>query len=119
MSTDDQPRSPYFDRNRAARGETILDEYGPALRSETIPCVTEQWNHPFPADQPFARAKGDAVVGECTVCGLAVRAVRFAPDNPSTYSFRALPHARVLRYYEVSEDVLDAFIQMRVWEWGS
>ena len=95
-------------------------------RTETIACTTDQWNHPFPPDQPFARALVDLsgeVLSEtratCEQCGIEVDAERIGPNNKNVYYFKAKPHARLRRYYIVSDDELDRLVQIVENEYGS
>jgi hypothetical protein len=111
-----------------ARSASFIDdpefEHVPA-RDETVQCVTDQWNHPYPPARPFARPLEDLsgpmseTRGICAVCGQEVGIERFAPDSRNRFVFIAHPHTRLRRYFVLSDDELDRLVSMVESEWGS
>lgn len=94
-------------------------EYVPA-RDRIDICRTDQSNHPYPSDRPFSRPlAGSENRGTCAECGKEVRVERFAPDNPSLFTFIAEPHTRLRRYFVLSDVELDRLVTALEREWGS
>lgn len=94
-------------------------------RDEVVPCTTDQFNHPFPPDRPWARPLRDVSGGvsesrgDCAECGLEVDIERIGPDNPHVFTFIAKPHSRVRRYFVLDDQELGRLVSAMVSEWGS
>lgn len=80
----------------------MLDEYT-VIRTEVIPCTTDQWNFPHDRARPWV---SDA--GECSVCTQLVEHERLSPQRAYAYTCIAQPHTRTVRWYEIREDELIA-----------
>ena len=78
--------------------DEMVARYGEPLRTEMVPCVTEQWNHPFTPDLPFVGSDG-----LCAVCRQVVEWDQYQPDSDYVYSRIAKPHERRKRWFAVSD----------------
>lgn len=77
-------------------------------RTETVPCVTDQWNFPHDKDRPWVDNDG-----ACSICGETVDHDQLGPDSPCRYTRIAKPHTRSVRWFLIDEDELRDLVEYR------
>ena len=83
-----------------------LSDFGELFKTGTVPCRTDQWNHPAFRDMPFANNDDG-----CAICGQHVTTVRLGPDKECLHTRLALPHQRPMEWYIVRRDMLEDLIE--------
>lgn len=90
------------------RDDALQEDYGPPIEVAVIPCETDQWNFPYPKDQPWVNNDGI-----CSICREPVAYNEQGPPEENVYTRTAVPHTRRMAWYRISSDELAGLLQYR------
>ena len=80
------------------------------VRTEVIECITDQWNFPYPRNQPWVNDDGT-----CSICGQPVDHARLSQPDPNHYTAIAAPHTRTRTWHAITDDELQTLTARAEW----